>query len=196
MLDPMDYQTYSGGDPAGWLMSEKLDGVRARWDGARLLTKGGHVIHAPDWFTTGLPGAAVEGELYLGRRGQSWVSGLARRGPRNAAAGDWGNVRFWLFDAPDHARGFAERLAWLQGLALPGHVDVVAHEVCIDRADLAARFAAVVAAGGEGLVLRHPHGRYASGERSPVVLKVKQHPDTPFLLGYSGEAFFATRMDL
>src|SRR5262245_12681473 len=42
-------------DPAGWWLSEKLDGVRAYWDGQKFLSRLGNVFHAPDWFTKGLP---------------------------------------------------------------------------------------------------------------------------------------------
>ena len=40
---------------AGYLVSEKLDGVRARWDGRALWTRSGHRIHAPARFTHGWP---------------------------------------------------------------------------------------------------------------------------------------------
>ena len=36
-------------------MSEKLDGVRAYWDGRRFLSRQGNLYHAPDWFTKDLP---------------------------------------------------------------------------------------------------------------------------------------------
>ncbi|HEV3116274.1 MAG TPA: DNA ligase, partial [Gemmataceae bacterium] len=42
-------------DPAGWWLSEKLDGVRAYWDGKQFLSRLGNLYHAPDWFTAGLP---------------------------------------------------------------------------------------------------------------------------------------------
>ncbi len=32
-------------------VSEKLDGVRAYWDGEKLWSRGGHVYAAPHWFT-------------------------------------------------------------------------------------------------------------------------------------------------
>ena len=35
-------------DPAGWLVSEKYDGVRALWDGRRLCFRSGRPIGAPD----------------------------------------------------------------------------------------------------------------------------------------------------
>jgi DNA ligase-1 len=32
---------YQGEDPTGWIMSEKLDGIRAYWDGVNLYSKKG-----------------------------------------------------------------------------------------------------------------------------------------------------------
>src|SRR5437879_3286425 len=54
-------------DPAGWWMSEKLDGVRAYWDGKQFLSRLGNRYHAPDWFVEGLPDVPLDGELWLAR---------------------------------------------------------------------------------------------------------------------------------
>ena len=44
-------KTYDGSqDVIGWLMSEKLDGIRAVWDGKQLRTKNGNLIHTPKSF--------------------------------------------------------------------------------------------------------------------------------------------------
>ena len=48
---------------AGYLVSEKLDGVRARWDGQRLLTRSGHAIDVPRWFTAGWPRQPMDGGM-------------------------------------------------------------------------------------------------------------------------------------
>ena len=51
-------------DPTGWWLSEKLDGVRAYWDGTRLLSRTGIRYWAPDWFLAALPAElALDGEL-------------------------------------------------------------------------------------------------------------------------------------
>ena len=42
-------------DPSGWLLSEKLDGVRCYFDGKQFLSRQGNRYFAPDWFTAGLP---------------------------------------------------------------------------------------------------------------------------------------------
>ena len=61
------------------LFSEKLDGVRARWDGHRLSTRNGNPIAVPDSFTAGWPQQAMDGELWLGRGRFQAISALVRR---------------------------------------------------------------------------------------------------------------------
>ena len=55
-------------DLAGWWLSEKLDGVRAYWDGKSLISRLGNRFHAPDWFLEGLPEIPLDGELWIGRK--------------------------------------------------------------------------------------------------------------------------------
>jgi len=61
-------QTYSPevlSDPAGWLMSEKLDGVRCYWNGSTMYTRNGNPFTPPDWFKKCLPAdLALDGELW------------------------------------------------------------------------------------------------------------------------------------
>jgi len=79
---------------AGWFVSEKLDGIRAYWDGGLsrglpasevpyantvkdfrlnhqvmatgLWTRTGKVIYAPDYWLNQLPSIPLDGELYIG----------------------------------------------------------------------------------------------------------------------------------
>lgn len=56
-------------DPTGYLMSEKLDGMRAYWCGKKLWTRSGLPVITPEWFTAGLPtDTELDGELFLGRK--------------------------------------------------------------------------------------------------------------------------------
>ena len=50
-----------------WYMSEKLDGIRAYWDGKELLSKNGNKIYAPIWFTQNFPPFELDGELWSKR---------------------------------------------------------------------------------------------------------------------------------
>lgn len=58
LAQPWDNAT----DLTGWWMSEKLDGVRALWDGRQFLSRQGNVYHAPAWFKAGLPSVPLGGE--------------------------------------------------------------------------------------------------------------------------------------
>ncbi len=48
--DLMLAQEYKGQDIAGWAMSEKLDGVRAYWDGKHLISRQGYAFTPPQRF--------------------------------------------------------------------------------------------------------------------------------------------------
>ena len=66
-------QTYTAGrDIVGWWLSEKLDGVRAFWNGKEFVSRAGNVFDAPSWFTKALPDHALDGELWGGRG--RWVT--------------------------------------------------------------------------------------------------------------------------
>lgn len=161
-------------DPAGWLVSEKLDGVRASWDGHRLRLRGGRVIHAPAWFTAGLGPEPLDGELWLGRGRFAETVGIVR----GSDAGAWAELTYQVFDATDHPGGFADRDAWLAEYAasLPPHVRHVPHVACDGFEHLDRLFADWTAAGAEGVILRDPDAAGESG-RSGAMLKRKAVSD-------------------
>jgi len=58
-----------GDDPTRWWISEKLDGVRAYWDGRDFYSRQGNPFPVPEWFKEGLPtDQALDGELWCGRQ--------------------------------------------------------------------------------------------------------------------------------
>src|SRR5690606_22702892 len=89
---------HDGIDVAAWLVSEKLDGGRARWDGRALWTRSGNRIDAPGWFTRGWPPQPIDGELWIGRGQFQQVSDLVRALQRDDDG--WRPVRFMAFDLP------------------------------------------------------------------------------------------------
>ena len=55
-------------DPAGWYMSEKLDGVRCYWDGKNLYSRAGNKFYPPPYFIKDFPkDFELDGELWTGR---------------------------------------------------------------------------------------------------------------------------------
>lgn len=166
-----------GVEAADYWVSEKLDGVRGRWDGRRLWTRSGQAIDPPAWFTAGWPEAPLDGELWAGRGRFEEVSTLVRQ-PISADAG-WRQVRFMVFDLPRHGGRFDVRVAHMRALlaatGIPWLLPVPQRRVR-DAAALDAWLEGVVAAGGEGLVLHRGDALYRAG-RSDDVLKYKPHDD-------------------
>lgn len=170
---PLALEAPDGLQPAGYLVSEKYDGVRALWDGQQLRFRSGLPVPAPAGFLKRLPPVPLDGELWLGRGQFEALSGLVRR--LDATDADWRDIRFMVFDMPWAEGGFARRHALLQAL-LRQHggagLEAVAQATVPDRAALLQRLDAVVRAGGEGLVLRRADAAYAAG-RSTAMLKLK-----------------------
>lgn len=87
--------------------SEKLDGIRAIWNGKQLLTRNGNTIYAPRWFTDPLPDYALEGELWAGRGHFALVQQtVLDHTPSDEA---WRKIDFMLFDMPDAAGDYTKR---------------------------------------------------------------------------------------
>ena len=67
-LAPMLGRNWQPGlDPADFLVSEKLDGVRALWDGQTLRFRSGRRIAASGWFFAVLPATPLDAVVCLGR---------------------------------------------------------------------------------------------------------------------------------
>ncbi len=166
-----------GGAVHDYWISEKLDGVRGRWDGDTLWSRGGHRIHAPDWFTADWPTMAMDGELWIGRGQFEVVSSIVRR--FDTADAEWRQVQFRVFDLPEHEGPFSARVLamrrHLSALGIPWLQPVVQFRLP-DAAALDARLDAIVAEGGEGLMLHHQDAPYRSG-RSDALLKLKPFDD-------------------
>ena len=168
---------HPGIDVEAYLVSEKLDGVRARWDGRQLLTRAGNRIEAPVWFTDGWSTQAMEGELWIGRGQFQQVSDLVRALQPDAPA--WRQVRFMAFDLPTSPHPFASRTRELrvlvEQLALP-QLSRIAQFNFSDRAQLDTWLDAVTSGGGEGLMLHHAFAHYHAG-RTDQLLKYKRWND-------------------
>lgn len=166
-----------GMDPRGWLVSEKLDGVRAVWDGQALRFRSGAPIVAPGWFTAALPAIVLDGELWAGRGRFEALVGTVRRQAPDAAA--WRDVRYALFDRPGAPGPFATRAAQLRSLVSQvgvRHLQAVEQWTLDSPAALQRRLDHVVAQGGEGLMLHRAAAHWQPG-RSADLLKLKPLAD-------------------
>lgn len=164
-------------DLKGWWMSEKLDGVRAYWDGTQFISRQGNVYMAPDWFIEELPkDIHLDGELWLARKGFQRAVSIVRRQDKN---NDWKEIKFVVFDAPQVDDVFEARVAFIQQLLDElgsAYAEAHVHQRCDGVDHLREELARVEALGGEGLMLRKPGSKYEAG-RSSTLLKVKSFHD-------------------
>jgi DNA ligase-1 len=163
-------------DPTGWWMSEKYDGLRAYWDGQKLWSRNGNLIHIPDYLLAELPrDVALDGELWIGHgKFQQTMSIVRSETPDDR----WKRVRYMVFDAPKAKGTFENRMEVLRATVSEGNgfVRIVAQERCQGVAQLRAECDRVVREGAEGLMLRRPESAYEAG-RSATLLKVKPYED-------------------
>jgi DNA ligase-1 len=162
-------------DITGWQMSEKLDGIRAYWDGTQFYSRNGNTFAVPAWFREKFPkDMHLDGEFWMGRGRFQETSGFVRR----ADAGEhWRRIFYMMFDAPSVEAGFEDRLAAIGKLDLPAWAKLLPHAACPSLDALRMYLAAVEEQGGEGVMLRQPMSRYYR-VRSTTLLKVKTFFDT------------------
>jgi len=164
-------------DLTGWWISEKLDGVRAYWDGERFISRLGNEFFAPRWFTEQLPKVPLDGELWGGRKRFQRTVGIVKRQDESEL---WKELKYVVFDAPRHGGVFEERVAFIDQTltALKTQwLEACAHVVCEGVEHLQRELSRVEGLGGEGLMVRQPRSRYEAG-RSSTLLKVKSFHDT------------------
>ncbi len=177
-LDIMLPQVYAEHiDVSGWLMSEKLDGVRGYWDGKQLLSKKGNPLHPPRDFIENFPPFPLEGEIWGGRGTfERTVSIVKKQQPHDG----WLKLRFGIFDVPKAPGGFSRRLQRAKDW-FAEHPDkfafVIEQKRVANNKALQMELERVEKLGGEGLIVRRPDTLYAEG-RSHDILKVKSFYDT------------------
>lgn len=167
-------ETYRGSeDISQYWVSEKLDGVRAVWDGHILRFRSGRQVAAPAWFLAGLPPTPLDGELWAGRDRFDQLSATVRREMPDDA--EWRQVRYMIFELPQGSGTFSERVARIREVVAAARtpwLGVVEQFRLPDRQALLQRLEIVRKGGGEGLMLHRADAPYVTG-RSEVLLKVK-----------------------
>lgn len=164
-------------DLTAYWVSEKLDGVRAYWNGKQLLSKQGNVYHAPAWFTRDFPTQPLDGELWIGRGTFEQLVSTVRKD--NPIDSEWKQVKYMIFDLPASTATFTDRLTELHQLlenANSAYLELIEQFRVNNHDDLMQRLDQVIAAKGEGLMLHNGNAIYCAG-RTRDVLKVKRFED-------------------
>jgi len=160
----------------GWVMSEKLDGIRAYWDGKQLISRSGRVLNPPRSFTHGFPSFALDGEIWS-RRGEfeHIVSIVNLKGSNEG----WDELTYNIFEVPYQKGGLLQRLNVLERYLahdVSDRIHVIKQTKIKDENELRSFFDGVIARGGEGIVLRDPDEPYYTG-RTSSALKYKPFTD-------------------
>lgn len=168
---------HQGIDVREYLVSEKLDGMRAIWDGEQLISRQGHPIHAPAWFIKDFPRQALDGELWIARGQFELLSSTVRQSiPEDTA---WRQVRYYVFELPEAEGPFADRAKRIEQLtrkANSPYLKAIKQFHVHDEQALKRTLDSVVAKRGEGLMLHRADAPYVTG-RNHALLKLKPQLD-------------------
>jgi DNA ligase-1 len=172
-------------DVRQYWVSEKLDGVRAYWDGKQLISRGGNIIQAPAWFIADFPAQPLDGELWSAR--QQFEQTLSIVSKQQPVASEWQQLRYYIFELPEATGTFTERINAMQALVQQQnspYLQVLEQFRVVDRAALFATLQQLEQVGAEGLMLRHQDALYQTG-RSATLLKLKTYQDAEaIVIGY------------
>lgn len=155
----------------GWYMSEKLDGVRAYWDGRKLISRGGNIIDAPKFFTKGFPSHKLDGELWNKRGDFDNISSIVRN--KSTTKSSWKQLTYNIFEVPDAEGNLIKRLSKVQETK---YLKIIKQIKVKNTAHLKAFQKEVEAKGGEGVVVRDANLPYYTG-RNNNALKLKSFLD-------------------
>ncbi len=162
-------------DLTGWWLSEKLDGVRAYWDGKSLMSRYGNRFHAPTGSSKACPTSPSMASCgSVARRSSArWGSSAGKTRPTCGSRS--ATSRSTRRASPTHSRGGSRPSAHIERYR-PPYLAAHEHAVCTGLDQLRAELARVEELGGEGLMVRQPESRYEVG-RSLTLLKIKSFRD-------------------
>ena len=187
--------------PTGWWVSEKLDGIRAIWDGEKFLSRnsqtgfGSKVFsYVPQFIIDSMPGGvALDGEIWLGRNKfnemssiSNWIPG--KKFKQTEIDDKWKQIRYKIFDIPNSTEPYEERMKILDKIILNSvnccrikGLNCILEKIEITKVKspehLQEIYRSLTVGGAEGVMLRAPNSPYEL-KRSKYLLKFKIKDDT------------------
>ena len=160
----------------GWLMSEKLDGIRGYWTGKKLISRSGKEFAVPKWFIKDFPPFEIDGELWTKRGDFEHISSIVNKQKPHDG---WREISYNIFEVPHQKGGLIKRLEFLKKW-LQKHpnkfIKIIPQHICKGSQHLKSELRRVEKFGGEGLVIRNPLALYIE-KRTSQALKVKSFQD-------------------
>ncbi|GAB6145718.1 DNA ligase [Desulfocicer niacini] len=163
-------------DIAGWVMSEKLDGIRGYWDGTRMYTRKGIPLNPPAWFTQNFPPFPLDGELWSKRGDFEFIQSVVMD---QTPGKGWKHITYNIFEVPMGKGDFLSRLnrarTWFKAHKNT-HARFIPQIRIKEKSNMEDFLKEVESMGGEGVIVKNPDIPYHTG-RSPHMLKVKNCQD-------------------
>ncbi|QPB43719.1 DNA ligase [Rodentibacter haemolyticus] len=174
-VDLMLLKNYDNQPIEGWVMSEKLDGVRGYWDGKQLLTRQNQRLSPPAYFIKDFPPFAIDGELFSERNHFEEITSITKsfKGER------WEKLKLYVFDVPDAEGNLFDRLNLLKTYLAEHptpYIQIIEQIPVRDKSHLYEFLTEVENRQGEGVIVRNPNASYER-KRSSQILKLKTAHD-------------------
>lgn len=151
-----------------------MDGVRAYWNGNKLISRHGKEIPCPNWFIEGFPSdIRLDGELWLGRERYEDLM-VALKNDEEV----WKSSRYIIFDVPSSKQPYEDRMNELRKIKLVSHMEIIPNQQCKGNDGIYDALTAITEKAGEGLMAIEPQSLYSLGERTNRLLKVKKQDDS------------------
>jgi DNA ligase-1 len=169
----------------GWLISEKLDGVRAYWNGKKLISRSGKEFAVPQWFIEDFPPFEIDGELWTKRNDFEHILSIVNRQMPHKG---WRALTYNVFEVPNQNGKVLKRLdvlkAWLKNNP-NRYIHIIPQKICKGSEHLQEILISVGKKKAEGLVVRDPNSLYIN-KRTSKALKVKSFTDDECIVtGYT-----------
>jgi len=165
-------KTYTNQDIKNWVMSEKLDGIRAYWNGTNLISRGGKIIHAPSWFTKDYPKFEIDGELWSKRNDFENISSIVRD---KVPSDSWHEIKHYIFEVPNAKGNLYQRLSKAKKYE-NNYIEIIKQIKINSKEHLNNYFNLIINKKGEGVVVRDPLSPYIN-KRTSKALKIKSFKD-------------------
>eukprot|EP01114_Cavostelium_apophysatum_P021705 TRINITY_DN7645_c0_g1_i1.p1 TRINITY_DN7645_c0_g1~~TRINITY_DN7645_c0_g1_i1.p1 ORF type:complete len:739 (-),score=144.18 TRINITY_DN7645_c0_g1_i1:253-2469(-) len=151
-------------DPTNWWLSEKVDGLRAYWNGSSFHIRNFKNVAPTETFKSLIPTAPLDGIL-------SFTDGALRDASELT---DWSKIRFYGLDIPNYEKPFEGRMEDLRSNFLSKeneHFKLIEHIKCKDLWHLKESMMSAFDR-GTTVMMRKPGSLYEVG-RSETLLKVE-----------------------
>jgi len=166
-------------DVKSWYMSEKLDGVRAYWDGKKLISRSGKIFATPIFFTKNFPSTKLDGELWSKREDFSNIVSIVNK---KKAHDGWDNLTYNIFEVPNSDGNLTQRLKTVK---TGKYIKLIKQMKVENKKHLDQFLKDIQNKGGEGIVVRDGSLPYHTG-RDNSSLKVKSYIDSECeVVGYN-----------